>query len=252
MRKFIAFIVFIIAVSSFYYFQFKNPLNQQQGEQLFYYEDSCDRLNDDFWFVGEWLTTFDGSQKVDVKNGLLTLPVDDVDRSPFLLSKGIPVKKGDIVTIKRRVKMHYGNEKFTGGLALVQTDAPELQLVTGSEGWSRSLGEAIAVVEYVHNYDETSERPGRHIFRVMSPLWETDNEYALLQPKFDEWFEEELIYDTRNLKVTYKLNNEVVKINTLLLDKPYVKVFMHSYGQFTGHYTKMDNFSIEVIKGYTK
>lgn len=252
MRKFIAFIILIVSVSSFYYLQFKNPLNQQQGEQLFFYEDSCDRLNEEFWFAGEWLTTFDGSKKVDIKNGLLTLAVDEIDRGPFLLSKGIPVKKGDIVTVKRRVKIHYGNEKFTGGFALVQSNEAEADLVTGSEGWSRSLGEAIAVVEYVHNYDETSERPGRHIFRVMSPLWEVDNEYALLDPKFDEWFEEELVYDTRNMKVTYKLNGETVKINSLLLDKPYVKIFMHSYGQFTGHYTKMDNFSVEVTKGYTR
>lgn len=252
MRKFIAFIVFIVAVSGFYYFQFKNPINQQQGDQLFLYEDSFDRLNKDFWFVGEWLTTFDGSRKIDVKNGLLTMPVDEVDRGPFLLSKGIAVTKGDIVTIKRRAKMHYGNEKFTGGMALVQSDEAELRLVTGSEGWSKSIGEAIALVEYVHNYDETSERPGRHIFRVMTPLWEENNEYALIQPRFDEWFEEELIYDTRNQKVTYKLNGEVHKVNSLLLEKPYVKVFMHSYGQYTGHYTKLDSFSIEVTKGSAK
>ena len=252
MRRFIAFVIFIVSVTGFYYFQFKNPINQQQGEQLYLYEDSCDRLNEEFWFAGEWMTTFDGSNKVEVKNGLLTLPVDEVDRGPFLLSKGIPVKKGDIVTVKRRAKIHYANEKFTGGLALVQSDEPNPTLVTGNEGWSRSLGEAIAVVEYVHNYDESSERPGRHIFRVMTPLWEIDKEYALLEPRFDEWFEETLIYDTRNLKVTYKLNGETVKVNSLLLDKPYVKIFMHSYGQETGHYTKMDSFSVEVTKGYTK
>jgi len=247
MRKLGLFIVFLLVTVAFIYLNF-NPLKYNNPEASYYYEDEFDRLNDEFWFVGEWRTTFPAYEKVFIKNGILNIPVNATDRGPFLISKGIPVEKGDIVTVKRRAKLHYANENFTGGLALVQTDNPEIELLSNKGGWSKSIGDALVLVEYVHNYDENSKRPGRDIFRVLPPGWENSN-YALFEPKFDEWFEEKIVYDTRNLKITYTLNGNSQKVNGLLLDKPYVKVFMHSYGRYTGHYGKVDDFSIEVKKG---
>ncbi|WP_457753381.1 hypothetical protein, partial [Thermococcus sp.] len=72
--------------------------------------DNFSSLNKNFWFVGEWVTNNGAYDKVRIENGVLVLPVEETDRGPYLLSKPIPVKKGDIVVIERRIYEHYGNE----------------------------------------------------------------------------------------------------------------------------------------------
>lgn len=246
MKKLVIFMVFILSVAGFYYFQF---VEESADVEAFYYYDDFDSLNKEFWYVGEWLTLFDASEKVSIKNGILTIPVNETDRSPFLLSEPIPIQDGDIITIKRRAKMHYGNENFTGGMSVVETDSPAFKPELNSEDWGTSFGNGVVLVEYVHNYDENSQRPGRDIFRVLPPTWKQDHNYAVVDPVFDDWFEEELEIDMRSNKITYSVNGNEVKVNGSPITKDYIRVFMHSYGQYTGHYTKVDWIEISIEHG---
>ncbi len=251
MKKLIAVIIFLVSVSGFYYLHFEKP-RIEQGKNGLEYVDKFDTLNQDFWYVGEWLTTFEASEKVEVKNGFMTLAIEQEDRGPYLLSKGISVKKGDVLKVSRRAKLHYSNERFTAGMALVESPASGLSFVANNESFSKNIGSAVGLVEYVHNYDLGSKRPGRDVFRVMSPYWDTEGAYALLEPKFDDWFEETLTYDTNTSKLIYELNGQKVSVKTCLLEEPYIRVFIHSYGQGVGHSLKMDDFSIKLIKGKDK
>ncbi len=235
-------IIFIIIVSGFYYYyNIKKNLHDTIS-----YRDEFYHLDREFWYVGEWKTMFKAYNKVSIKNDVLTAPVNTKDRGPFLLSKPIPVKKGDIITVKRRVKLHFGNDKFSGGLAIVETYDSKLKPQMVENGWGVSIGQPLALIEYIHFYGVDLERPGNDNFRIMSPNWKKSNAYALVDPTYDEWFEETLIFDTRNNEIRYIYNDEIYKVEGRKITKPYIRIFMHSYGWNTGHCMKLDWVDIKV------
>ncbi len=235
-------IIFILIVSGVYYFY---HLKHNQHD-IISYRDEFHHLDRDFWYVGEWETMFKAYNKVSIKNDVLTATVNTTDRGPFLLSKPIPVKKGDVITVKRRVKLHYGNDKFSGGLAILETYDSNLKPQMVDNGWGVSLGQALALVEYVHFYGEDLERPGNDNFRVLGPNWKKSHSYALMEPTYDEWFEETLIFDTASGEIRYIYNDETYKVESRKLTKPYIKIFMHAYGWNTGHCMKVDWVDIKI------
>ncbi len=235
-------ILFIIIVSGSYYFAY---IKNTDDDNMHYY-DEFNHLDRDFWYVGEWKTMFKAYDKVDIDNDILTVPIAQTDRGAFLLSKAISLKQGDVITIKRRVKFHYENDKFSGGLAIVETNDSGLKPLLTDHDWSKSIGNALALVEYVHFYGEDTKRPGNDNIRVMSPNWQNSKDYALLDPIFDEWFEEKLIYDTRTNEIKYSYGTHEVVLKGVQLNKPYIRVFMHGYGWHTGHTMKIDWVDIDV------
>jgi len=243
LKKIFALMMFVLLIVGFYFYQFEN-LNKPMD--VYVYKDDFKTINRDFWYVGEWETGFPAYDKVNVKNGILTLSVDETDRCPYLLSKPLEVANGDVITIERRVKLHYANEHFTGGFALLQTDESILKPKIMNNDWAKSLGEGALLIEYTHNYSKSAERPGRDIFRILPPTWKEGYNYAVAEPIFDDWFVEKLIYDTRNNKITYILNGKEYKVNGLNINKKYIRIFTHPYGWFTGHYMKIDWIKIKI------
>lgn len=242
-RRIIVLVLFIALVGSFYYFQF---VHESPEPVQYTFRDDFKGIDRDFWYIGEWETMFQAYDKVSVRNDILTAETTETDRGPFLLTKPIPISEGDVVTIRRRVKLHYANDKFTGGMAIVQTQDEDLKPVVLENNWGRSLGSAVALVEYVHNYDQSSERPGRDIFRVMGPNWKQDDAYAVIEPTYDDWFEEKLVFDTRSNQILYTLGDKEYRVNSVPITAPNIRVFMHAYGAHTGHSMKLDWFDIEV------
>lgn len=243
LKKLLVFLIFVGAVGAFYHFQFggKNIKPQRIS-----YRDDFKNLDRDFWYVGEWETMFKAYDKVKLQNGILTATFKETDRGPFLLSKPIPIKEGDVVTVKRRVKIHYANDKFMGGFALIQTNDTALKPIVHNNDWGKSLGQAIALVEYVHFYSQDTERPGRDIFRVMGPNWKEEDAYVVLEPTFDDWFEESLIFDTRNDEIRYNLGEKTYRVSGQKMDKSSIRVFMHAFGWNTGHSMKLDWVDIQI------
>ena len=215
------------------------------------YEDGFASLDQESWFVGEWLTGHTNYENAVIEDGKLILEVKETDKGPYLLSQPIAVEYGDVITIERRVKVHYGNEYFTGGFILYETDDEQLRPNANAK-WSDSFGNALVAVEYVHNFSENSTRPGRDIFRVLGPDWEDKNNYQVAEPIFDTWFDETLIYDTRNNKVTYKLNGQEYKINGHGIRQPYIRVMTHSFGFGVGHVMEIDHVKILIEKRQTR
>ncbi|BEP29852.1 hypothetical protein [Helicovermis profundi] len=242
-KRIVALLLFIGLIIGFYFYQFNN-LNRTKV--AFTYEDDFNTINRDFWYVGEWETGFPAYDRVNTKNGILTLEDDETDRGPYLLSKPLPVVAGDVITIERRIKLHYANDHFTGGFALMQTNSDNLKPKIIDNDWVKSLGEGAVLVEYTHNYNKKATRPGRDIFRILPPNWKQDYNYQVTDPIFDDWFEEKLIYDTRNNKITYILNGKEYKVNGVNINKKNIRIFTHSYGWFTGHYMKIDWIKIKI------
>ncbi len=242
-RRIFAVLLLVVLVGGFYLYRLQDP---PEAGIHYYQRDEFERVDRDRWFVGEWQTMRSIPEAAVLTNDVLSLPVRETDRGPFLLSEPIPVGEEDVITIRRRVYVHYANDRFTGGFAVFETHEDTLRpVVHDNQNWSSAFGEGVVLVEYVHNYDESSERPGRDIFRVLPPTWEIDHNYAVIEPIFDKWFEEELIIDTRTQTILYRLDGKEYKVTGLPIEAPYLRLFTHAYGQRTGHDIKID--WIEII-----
>ena len=243
MRKILAFIVFAAIVASYYFFIY----DPNDTKVMFDYTDEFETFNDEFWYIGQWKTNKPMMDDIDIKDGILTLKVNETDAGPYLLSKPLPIDDDYVIKIKRRVKIKYANDKFTGGLTLFQTDSAVLEPDKNVENWYDAFGQAAVLIEYVHNYNEDSTRPGRHIFRVLPPTWEALDSARLIKPIFDEWFEEELIFDTRMNRISYIVNGKEVNTGGLKFDKDYIRFFTHPYGWGVGHEMMIDWINIKIV-----
>lgn len=244
MRRIIAIVVFITFVIAVY--TFKGNIDDKIDD--YYFRDEFNTIDRDFWYVGEWKTLFSAYDKVDIRNGILNLEIKEIDRGPFLLSEPINLNNGDILTVTRRVKMEYANENFTGGFALLETEDKGL-IPSGLNDSFGDLGNGIILIEYAHNYDENSIRPGNNVFRVLPRTWENDGNYQLLDPIYDKWFEEEIIYDTNKEMIYYRRNNEEVSVLSQEMTYENIRLFIHGYGYGTGHKVELDWVEISIERG---
>jgi hypothetical protein len=241
LKKIIVFLVFIVFSFGVYH------ITQDNEDVLptFQYRDDFDQMNRDFWYVGEWQSYYSSYDKAKLRNGILRLEIDEVDKGPVLLSKPIDVENGNILTIKRRVKMSYANDHFTGGLALLETSDEGL-IPSALNSDNSSLGNGIVLIEYVHSYETDSKRPGNNVFRILPRSWEFEDNYELMEPIFDQWFEEELVYDTVAQTITYTVNGKSYQVISQEMLKERIRVYMHGYGYDTGHVVEIDWIEISV------
>lgn len=241
MKKAIVFLVFIVFSFGVYH------ITQDDEPVLpsFQYRDDFDSMNRDFWYVGEWNSYYSSYDKAKLRNGILRLEIDEVDKGPILLSKPIDVENGNVLTVKRRVKMTYANDHFTGGLALLETSDEGL-IPSALNSENSNLGNGIVLIEYVHSFDTSSKRPGNNVFRVLPRSWAIENNYELLEPIFDQWFEEELVYDTVAQTITYTVNGKSYQVISQEMLKERVRVYIHGYGYETGHVVEIDWVEISV------
>jgi len=149
------------------------------------------------------------------------------------------------LTIKRRVKMIYANNHFTGGLALIETKDEGL-IPSALNNDNTNLGNGIVLIEYVNSFEDDSKRPGRNVFRILPRSWEFNDNYELVEPIFNEWFEEEIIYDTTEQTITYKLNGKEYLVKSQEMFEERLRIYMHGYGFETGHIVEIDWIEISV------
>ena len=241
MKKMIIFLVFIAFCFGVYF------INNDDDVSLpsFHYVDEFDSLDRDFWYVGEWKSLYSAYDKAKLNNSILKLEIDEVDKGPVLLSKPIEIMNGNVLTIKRRVRMTYANNHFTGGLALIETKDEGL-IPSALNNENTNLGNGIVLIEYVNSFEDDSKRPGRNVFRVLPRSWEFDDNYELVEPIFNEWFEEEIIYDTTEKTITYKLNDKVYSVKSQEMFEERIRIYMHGYGFETGHIVEIDWIEISI------
>jgi len=240
-KRIIVFIVFV--AFSFGVYSYVNK--EEETLPTYYYMDEFDSLDRDFWYVGEWQSLYSAYDKAKLNNGILKLEIDEVDQGPILLSKPIEIQNGNILTIKRRVRMTYANDHFTGGLALIETKDEGLIPSALNHGNS-NLGNAVVLIEYVNSFNESSKRPGSNVFRILPRSWEFENNYELVEPIFNEWFEEEIVYDTVAQTISYKLNEKVYTVKSQAMLEERLRIYMHGYGFETGHIVEIDWIEISI------
>lgn len=210
--------------------------NENLSTAIFHYRDDFNDLNQSFWYIVRmygpagpyWKNNVTDYNSVTLSDGIITLTMDKIDDGPVMYSKPIKINKGDIITIKRRVKIHQSNRYFSGQMAIVSSD----------NNFSIDTSETLASIGY---YDYTYNGD-----------WDTfslnnrDDSSTYINPIWDDWFEEELIYNSSTGESIYKINNNIVRHSLKILNKDYIKIKIHSYGWWTGHYTKMDYIDISI------
>ncbi len=202
-------------------------------------------LNRDLWYVGQWLTDEPAYDKIKLESETISLPVEIEDEGPYLISRPIKMEEYNVVTIKRRVKVHAGSDYFVGGLGVFQTDSSTMK--PGFDEF-RPYGSPVVLVEYAYDYGIDTKRPGDENIRLLAPNWEADDNYALLPPIFDKWFNEELVIDNVQGKVFYTVNERTIEVDSSGIQYPYFRIFMHSFGAYTGHNVMIDNIEITLSK----
>lgn len=202
------------------------------------------------WYAGQWDSNQEAWDDIFFTDEGIGLKATKVDKIPYLLSKPIKIDAGSetIIKIRRKVKMKPGHDYFAAGLVLFQCHSEDEEI---SQIKGLNFGEALFQIEYAANTPKNSNRPGSpDVFRILVPEWQANELYRLVEPIFNEFFDEEIIYNTKLGKLIYRAKGsgemrevvtDVYKIN----DK-YVRIWMHGYGAFTGHETTIGDFKMTV------
>lgn len=209
------------------------------------FRDDFDELDRDYWYVGEWKTMFAAYEKAKFNNGIIKLEIDEVDKGPFLLSKPIKLENGQVLTIKRRVRLTHTDENFSGGFAIFETSDEGL-IPSALNSNSELIGNGIVLIEYLYGDVSESTRPGSNVFRILPRSWMIDDNYALTDPVYEKWFEEELIYDTGQGIVTYSIDGKPYSVISQEMLEERFRIYMHGYGFGIGHSMEIDWVEISI------
>ncbi|OAQ20922.1 WSC domain-containing protein [Thermosulfurimonas dismutans] len=208
------------------------------------FRDDFYRFNPINWETYEWKTLRRLNGASLVYNGILDLLCNRTDQSPFVASKPIPLKEGEVFVLRRRVKAHYANNYFEGGIWFYQTDGSDVRMPKKRAAWLSAFGTGLFQVTY---YNYVYEKPGvrqyvpaKHGFVLSGANWRQLGNYGVLQPIWDQWFVEEIVYDPETATVRYRINGQEVTAKAAPLRTPFIRFIMHPYGWYTGHEIQVD------------
>ncbi len=222
---------------------------QSATQTKLYFRDDFNFFDSNRWEAYEWQTLRKLPSAL-VYNGVLDLRCDRTDRSAFVVSKAIRIKRGDVVRIRRRVRVHYANRYFEGGVWFYQSATPELQMPANRAAWHLAFGNRLFNVSYYHYYYEKpgvrQYVPAKDGFVIQGKNWKSERNYRVFPPIWDRWFIEEIVYDSASGIASYKINGKIASVKTIAFSGPYIRFIMHSYGWFTGHDIKVDWVELSV------
>jgi hypothetical protein len=242
MKKFIIVISFIIITFLVYTMMFQGKETPDSHMYSFDFE----RVDKDMWFVGNW-GSFDGAYDwASLKNGILKMSSSGEEGTPYLLSKPIEIRDGDVITLKRHVKISRNDTYFAGGLAMFQTDDLDTIPEKTDGNWMTSLGDGVALIEYSYDLSQNQERPGKDVIRFLAADWDYNENYQLISPIYDAWVDETLVFDTRSSQLIYTLNDTTYKLNSYKLDRSNIRFLIHAYGEGSGNSIEMDDLTITI------
>jgi hypothetical protein len=238
------FIVVLFIITS--YFILSIAFHQTQENPITTYRFDFDDIDREFWLVGGWESLERDYDLVSLNDGILTLSADTSGINPYLLSKPLEIKDGDVITMKRRVRIQHGPGTFSGGTALYQTDDMDLIPSPTDGRWTGGFGDGILLVEYSYDLIYQQDRPGRDVFRFLAADWDYNDNYQLITPVYDTWVEETIIFDTRSSQMTYILGDKSYVLSSYNLDRSALRFWMHAYGTGTGNKIDIDYIEITI------
>lgn len=193
--------------------------------------DDFNTINKDNWYVTRvnynWSYSGLDYGAISISDGSLRLYNDITDNGPVVFGKPIKLSQGNL-SITRNLFIHPQNDHFDGSLDVYESD----------NSFSSSTGKHLCSVYYARESYGTS--------RIGFFLNGNDLLSSPLSPIWDAWFNEEFKYDAKTGVAKYTANGQTITHQCASSTSDYIKVRMHSYGWWTGHYTDIDSISINV------
>jgi hypothetical protein len=199
-----------------------------------------------FWHVVAYVTLEDAGNQVVLQEGALSLTDNVIDRAPILVSDPIPLSPGQILTVSRKVRLHYANDYFSGAMRITGLADGQLNLTPGTGSWDANLGKILANIDYLHYFymeDNKAATDGFVLYNVADGGFSASQ---IATPVFDSWFEETLVYWADDGKISWTVNGQEYTAQGLPLQQPAVSVVMHGYGWYTGHQVDLDQITIKI------
>lgn len=217
------------------------------SENYVFYDKLDKQIDRKNWYVGSWESNDPSYDKVFIEESAINLKTVVTDEGPYILTKPMSInwKKPKIIKITRRVKIIPTDSYFAGGLVFYQTFDNKLIPKFIDEN---PFGDSLFQIEYIKNNIENSDRPGKEVFRVLTPTWKTQNHYILEEPIYNEWFDEEIIYNDKTGQLSYKINDrEPQYVRVPKINKNYFRIRMHGYGHFQGQQCLISDFKVQIL-----
>lgn len=239
-----AFIILSVALVIFLFYSIFT--HEKAPNKIESYRFDFNEMDKEFWLVGEWETFRRSYDLVTMEDGILKLSADTTGVMPYMLSKPIELQSKDVLTIKRKVKISHGSGTFAGGFSLYQTADLDIEPGETDGSWFTAIGDGIVLVEYSYDLDNVSVRPGKDVFRFLASDWEYNDNYQMVNPIYDEWVEETLIFDMRSNQMSYRINDKEYKLYSYPLDKNAIRIMMHPYGTGVGNSIEIDYIEVTI------
>lgn len=176
-----------------------------------------DNFNDNILDSDLWYTT---GNYVTEENGMVRILCNQTDKGGRLWSKPIKINdKGKIIVYTKGLAHASGNTTIDMECILY-----ELETDTST------------VMQRRVNWNYCNKGIGKEGFGFESNM---------VAPAWDKWINETIIYDIENGKAEYSYDNSDTSVITFSPKSfGYIKLFLCSFGYFTGHYTYYDYIKI--------
>ena len=195
-----------------------------------------DDFNDGVIDTEKWPTV--SSNGVYENEGMLKTIRDVTDQGGDVTSKLIDISDQNAIVIERRVKIHYANEYYDGKLGFYIENAGDYTF-------------GISYANYSYESGNECAKFGFFIFRNNANS-HTDADQvdvsARIEPVWDEWFDEKIIYHPSSGILEYFINGiKQIEYNVGIiptLSQYRFKLGINNWGWETGHYQYTDYFRI--------
>ncbi|GAB6096776.1 hypothetical protein JCM14469_30290 [Desulfatiferula olefinivorans] len=200
-----------------------------------------DDFNDNQLDPSKWDLTADLGVRVAEEDGFLKLEQNQTDKGGRIKCLPFEVYNSGPISIKRKVLIHYANNYYFSVMNI------------GNDSIDSPLNFGVTYQNDYYSSSGTDSCTPRHGFWVFKEDARGDcpNVYEnwsdKVDPVWDAWIDEELIYDPDTGIAQYYINN--VKqveydIGPFLPEINSLSIFMNTYGWHTGHYIYVDDLIV--------
>lgn len=199
-----------------------------------------DDFNDNSIDPEKWSIRIGGVRTAE-EDGIMKIEQAATDNGGVLYSEWLDISHGEVITIERMAKVHYSNKYFHGGVCLIIEGVSEPIFVINYANYAYSS------YPYQSRYGFFISRNGTNPYRSdQNP----DDTSERIEPVWDTWFNEKVIYDPITGLLEYYINNSlqltfnVGNLPELGLSNYRMQLTFSPGGWWTGHYHYMDDIII--------
>jgi serine/threonine-protein kinase len=179
-----------------------------------------------------------GGNVVTEENGELRLMRTVTDSGGWARTRPISVNPKLPLVIHRRAKLHPANQYFNATMSINVVGYPERHFgVSYANYHYTGAGESTTVGFSIFRRDIAAHR---YFDRV-------ENASPLIRPLWDQWFDEQLVYDPLTGKVQYSIDGTLrltYNVDPLPPNASSVTLTFNTWGWYTGHFHYVDTLAV--------